>query len=268
MTWKMRNLVAVLAALLAFGCRAPEAEEFEPPNIVVIVADDLGYNDLGAFGSQIIKTPHIDALAAGGVRLTDGYVSAAVCSPSRAGLYTGLYQPRFGYEFNTSGRDTVVGLPTDQRTLADMLKDAGYATGLIGKWHLGKSEEHHPLSRGFDEYFGHLSGGSTYIDSRLEGVQSWPGTKAPTIRPEASAIYDGFEQVDVARYLTDVFAEKAVDFIRRHKDERFFLMLTPNAPHTPLQATAASLRPWCPPSTTTSATWWPNSGPTAWSRTR
>ncbi len=238
MAKNMRTLAPILAVLLAVACSAPETEKFEPPNVVVFVADDLGYNDLGAFGSQVIETPHIDELARGGVRLTDGYVSAAVCSPSRAGLYTGRYQPRFGYEFNTSGRDTEVGLPTDQRTLADMLKSAGYATGLIGKWHLGKSEQHHPLNRGFDEYFGHLSGGSTYIDSRLEGVQSWPTRNAPTARPDASAIYDGFEKVNVSRYLTDVFAEKAVDFIRRHKDERFFLMLAPNAPHTPLQATA------------------------------
>lgn len=237
----MRAIGLALPALVALSCAAPQDEPaapLSPPNIVVVLADDLGYNDLGSFGSRTIRTPHIDALAEGGVRLTDGYVSAAVCSPSRAGLYTGIYQPRFGYEYNTSGRDTVVGLPTDQRTLADMMKGAGYATGLIGKWHLGKSQEHHPLNRGFDEYFGHLSGGSTYIDSRIEGVESWPVRSAPTRRPEGSAIFDGYEQVTVDRYLTDVFAEKAVDFIRRHKDERFFLMLTPNAPHTPLQATA------------------------------
>ncbi len=235
----MRALATIVLVLLPLSCATEDSEEpgSPPPNIVVVLADDLGYNDLGSFGSRTILTPHLDALVQGGVRLTDGYVSAAVCSPSRAGLYTGRYQPRFGYEFNTSGRDTVVGLPTDERTFADMLKNAGYATGLIGKWHLGKSEKHHPLNRGFDEYFGHLSGGSTYIDSRREGVESWPAANAPTTRPAASAIYDGFEQVEVEEYLTDVFAEKAVDFIRRHKDERFFLMLTPNAPHTPLQAT-------------------------------
>ena len=206
-----------------------------------MMADDLGYNDIGSYGSEVIRTPHLDELARGGVRVTDGYVSAAVCSPSRAGLYTGRYQSRFGYEFNTSGRDTVVGLPTDQRTIAEMLRDAGYATGLIGKWHLGKSDQHHPLNRGFDEYFGHLSGGSTYIDSRLTGVESWPAQNAPTERPDGSAIFNGFEKVRVDRYLTDVFAARAVDFIRRHKDEQFFLMLTPNAPHTPLQSTAEYL---------------------------
>lgn len=236
----MRTLAAVILVSLATSCGSESSEPSGPvpPNIVVVLADDLGYNDLGSFGSQTIHTPHLDALAQGGVRLTDGYVSAAVCSPSRAGLYTGRYQPRFGYEFNTSGRDTVVGLPTEERTLADMLGSAGYATGLIGKWHLGKSEKHHPLNRGFDEYFGHLSGGSTYIDSRKDGVESWPASNAPTDRPEGSAIYDGFERVQVEEYLTDVFAERAVDFVRRHKDERFFLMLTPNAPHTPLQATS------------------------------
>ena len=234
----MRSVILALACLLLAACSTPEAEQTaSPPNIVVIVADDLGYNDLGSFGSEIIRTPHLDALAAGGVRATDGYVSAAVCSPSRAGLYTGRYQPRFGYEYNTSGRDTVVGLPTDERTLADMLGDAGYVTGLIGKWHLGKSKQHHPLSRGFDEYFGVLAGGTSYIDSRRAGVQSWPASNAPTTRGDANAIFDGFEQVEVEEYLTDVFADRAVDFIRRHKDERFFLMLTPNSPHTPLQAT-------------------------------
>ncbi|MCP5120528.1 MAG: sulfatase-like hydrolase/transferase, partial [bacterium] len=232
----MRSLAIVLLVLLA-ACATPEGEKAAPPNIVVILADDLGYNDLSVYGAEVIRTPHIDELARGGVRLTDGYVSAAVCSPSRAGLYTGRYQTRFGYEFNTSGRDTVVGLPTEERTLANMLKDAGYATGLIGKWHQGKSVKHHPLNRGFDEYFGMLAGGSTYIDSRKEGVESWPAANAPTTRPDGSAIYDGFEKVEVEEYLTDLFAEKAIDFIRRHKDERFFLMLTPNAPHTPLQAT-------------------------------
>ena len=235
----MRSLGLIPALLLGLGCAVPAGEEpGSPPNIVLIVADDLGYNDLGSFGSDVIRTPNIDALAAGGVRAVDGYVSAAVCSPSRAGLYTGRYQSRFGYEFNTSGRDTVVGLPTDQRTLADMLRDAGYATGLIGKWHLGKSEEHHPLNRGFDEYYGVLAGGTSYIDSRRPGVQSWPAANAPTGRSSANAIFDGFEQVEVEEYLTDVFAERAVDFVRRHRNDPFFLMLTPNSPHTPLQATA------------------------------
>ena len=228
-----------LAALTTVGCSSapPEAERPGKPNIVVILADDLGYGDIGANGGTVIETHHIDELAAQGVRLTDGYVSHPVCSPSRAGLYTGVYQQRFGFEYNVAGRDTKVGLPTDRVTIANMLKDAGYATGLIGKWHQGKQRRHHPMSRGFDEYYGMLAGGSTYIDSRLPGVESWPERNAPTVRGPGNAIFDGFEPVEVEEYITDVFTTKGVDFIERHKDEPFFLMMTPNTPHTPLQAT-------------------------------
>ena len=115
-----------------------------------MVADDLGWGDIGANGGAVIQTPHIDALAEGGMLLTDGYVSAAVCSPSRAGLYTGKHQQRHGFEDNIAGRDTTMGMSIEETTIADMMRTQGYATGLIGKWHLGKRQEHHPLSRGFD----------------------------------------------------------------------------------------------------------------------
>ena len=125
-----------------------------PPNVVLVIADDLGYGDLGSYGSSIMRTPHLDRLADGGIRFTDAYVAAAVCSPSRAGLMTGRYPQLHGYEFNTSGRDVDVGLSTEETTLGDLMTQARYATGYIGKWHLGKRYEHHPLSRGFGEYFG------------------------------------------------------------------------------------------------------------------
>ncbi len=215
------------------------------PNIVLIVADDLGYGDIGANGSQVIATPHIDDLARLGVRLTDGYVSAAVCSPTRAGLYTGRYQSRFGYEYNPTanyarGPDAELGLPEDQSTLGNLMQGAGYETGLVGKWHLGALEKYHPLNRGFDEFYGILGGGTSYIDSGMEGVHSWPGpTSGNRASPlNAREVMDGFEVVEVGDYLTDVFAERAVDFIDRHAEQPFFLMLTPNAPHTPIQATA------------------------------
>ena len=118
----MRSASIALACLLAAACSAPpapEASSAEPLNIVVILADDLGYNDVGVYDSQFIKTPHIDQLARNGVRLTDAYVSAAVCSPSRAGLYTGRYQPRFGYEYNPTYHDAELGLPTNETTLAN-----------------------------------------------------------------------------------------------------------------------------------------------------
>ena len=237
-----------IALLLVFagacqqtGPTGPDA----PPNIVVIVADDLGYGDIGAYGSETIPTPHIDQLASQGVRLTDGYVSAAVCSPTRAGLFTGRYQNRFGYEYNPTanyarGLDAQLGLPEDQRTLGNLMQSAGYATGLVGKWHLGALEQYHPRNRGFDEFFGILGGGTSYIDSAKDGVHSWPrpssGDRSSPLN--VREILDGFDVVQVDEYLTDVFAAKAVDFIDRHAGRPFFLMLTPNAPHTPIQATA------------------------------
>ncbi len=235
----MRLSACFLLVLALCACAPSPVDETAspPPNVIVMMADDLGWGDIGANGGTVIQTPHIDALAAQGVRLTDGYVSAAVCSPSRAGFYTGRHQQRHGFEFNIAGRDTDTGMSLDETTLADMLRAQGYATGLIGKWHLGKQKQHHPLSRGFDEYYGMLAGGSIYIDSRKEGVESWPARNAPIARTAANAIYDGWEPVEVEEYITDVFRDKTVDFIERHKDERFFLMLTPNAPHTPLQAT-------------------------------
>lgn len=235
----MRIQIAMLAGTCLTACTQEPAQESRahPPNVIIMMADDLGWGDVGANGGTVIQTPHIDALAERGVLLTDGYVSAAVCSPSRAGLYTGRHQQRHGFEYNIAGRDTGMGMSTEESTIADMMREAGYATGLIGKWHLGKQKQHHPLSRGFDEYYGMLAGGSIYIDSRKEGVESWPKRNAPTVRTVSNAIYDGFEPVEVEEYITDVFRDKAVDFIDRHKDERFFMMLTPNAPHTPLQAT-------------------------------
>ena len=229
--------------VIAPACQ-PAAEGPPPPNVIVVVADDLGYGDISANGSETIHTPHIDELAEMGVRLTDGYVSAAVCSPTRAGLFTGRVQSRFGYEYNPTanyarGPDAELGLPLDQQTLGDLMRGAGYSTGLVGKWHLGALEQYHPLNRGFDEFFGILGGGTSYIDSAKEGVHSWPGAISGdrTSAHNAREILDGFEVVKVEEYLTDVFAERAVDFIERHADERFFLMVTPNAPHTPIQAT-------------------------------
>ena len=210
-----------------------------------------------ANGSTVISTPHIDELAANGVRLTDGYVSAAVCSPMRAGVFTGRYQNRFGYEYNPTANyernaDAELGLPEDETTLGDMMREAGYVTGLVGKWHLGFREQYHPLKRGFDEFFGHLGGGSSYVDPNDPDAHRWPSSEPAATEPGATgwtpvvgdrgdgprAIMDGYEVVEVDEYLTDVFADRAVSFIERHADEPFFLMLAPNAPHTPIQATS------------------------------
>ena len=208
------------------------------PNVVLILADDLGYGDIGANGGETIATPHIDALARRGVRLTQGYVSHPVCSPSRAGLLTGRYQQRHGWEFNPAGRDRNAGMSTDEPTVADAMRAAGYRTGLIGKWHLGSQPQHHPVNRGFDEYFGMVEGGSIYIDADVPGVES---RGKPRIGRPNKIMRGLDEEVVVDGYLTDRFTDEAVAFVERNARSPFFLFLSHKTPHTPLQATAKYL---------------------------
>ena len=195
------------------------AESAKKPNILVIVADDLGYSDLGFQGGADIPTPAIDSLAAGGIRFTNGYVSGPYCSPTRAGLLTGRYQQRFGHEFNPGGnRNGGHGLPLGETTFANRFKDAGYVTGLVGKWHLGSAPEYHPQKRGFDEFFGFLGGAHTYFDK------------------QNAEILRGTQKLSEPDYLTDAFGREAVSFIERHKQEPFLLYLAFNAVHTPMEA--------------------------------
>lgn len=194
------------------------------PNVVIIVGDDMGYHDLGVHGCKDIPTPHLDALATGGVRCTSGYVSGPYCSPTRAGLLTGRYQQRFGHEFNPGPAPAgEIGLPLTETTLADRLKKAGYKTGMVGKWHLGSDEKRHPLARGFDEFFGFLGGARTYFETRSNANA---GTQ----------LLRGREPVEEKEYLTDAFAREAVAYIDRSKASPFFLYLTFNAVHTPMEA--------------------------------
>jgi len=194
------------------------------PNIVYIVCDDLGYAEIGCQGYRDAPTANIDSLAQNGLRCSDGYVSCPSCSPTRAGLMTGRYQQRFSHEFSpppdpqASGES---GLPLTEVTLADRLKALGYATGIVGKWHLGSGPKHHPLSRSFDEFFGFLGGSHSYIDAMAD---------------PANPILRGHDPVDEKEYLTDAFAREAVTFIERHKTEPFFLYVAFNAVHSPLKA--------------------------------
>jgi arylsulfatase A-like enzyme len=197
-------------------------EGVKKTNVVIIVADDLGYADIGAQAvSKDVKTPNIDSIAKDGVRFTNGYVTCPVCSPSRAGFLTGRYQERFGHESNPLPKYAdIFGLPVDQVTIADEMKGAGYLTGIIGKWHEGTKEKFRPLHRGFDEFYGFLGGAHTYIRN---GVGM-------------NALMRGDEPVDEREYLTDAITREAVSFLDRHQDKPFFLYVPYNAVHTPQQA--------------------------------
>ena len=198
-----------------------------PPNVVFILADDLGYADTGVYGSKSIPTPHIDALAKSGIRFTDAYVTAASCSPSRAGLMSGRYQQRFGFEFNTSGAAITQrlgrGLSPSAITLPEALRQGGYSTGMSGKWHLGTRDHFHPRSRGFDEFFGFLAGAHSYFPPRRK-------------EPVYSSILRDRKPVKEPAYLTDAIARETVRFITKHKDEPFFAYVAFNAVHTPIEA--------------------------------
>ena len=191
------------------------------PNVIVIVGDDLGWSSISAQGSDI-ATPNIDSIGKNGVRFTNGYVSCPVCSPTRAGLNTGRYQQRFGHEFNpgpAGQAEDVFGLPLTEKTFANYMKELGYATGMVGKWHLGYKPELVPTKRGFDEFFGFLGGAHSYIDSKADA---------------ANPIMRGTQAVEEKEYLTDAFSREAVKFIDGHAASPFFLYLTYNAVHTPM----------------------------------
>ncbi len=214
--------ITIVFSLLCFSRSAAEAQR-RPPNILVIVTDDMGYGDIGIHGSKDIPTPNIDALAKVGIRFTDAYVSGPYCSPTRAGLLTGRYPQRFGHEFNLdmSQAYSDFGLPLSEPIMADRLKAAGYRTALVGKWHLGFGDKFHPMARGFDEFFGFLGHSHSYLD------------------PESAShnpVLDGRKVVVETPYLTDAFADRAVAFIKRQKSHPFFLYLAFNAVHAPMQA--------------------------------
>lgn len=202
---------------------------YAQPNILVVMVDDLGYADIGVHGGKDVPTPHIDALAAAGVRCTNGYVTAPYCSPSRAGFLTGKVQTRFGHEFNPhNGDEDKLGLPLDQRTIADVLGEAGYKTGLIGKWHEGFDKAHHPLSRGFDSFFGFLVGQHNFI-LKKDGKPQF-GTAY-----SQNMIYRGRELEPQEGYCTDLFTKEALNFMNRQNGNPWFLYLSYNAVHTPLE---------------------------------
>ena len=235
---------AVLAGALAMTVGAPHtaiarADAAARPNVIVIVTDDQGYRDVGFNGSPDIPTPNIDRIAHEGVRFTRGYVAFPVCAPSRAGLLTGRYPARFGFDRNPNGdpTDPKGGVPRTEMMLSESIKAAGYATKAIGKWHLGTHPTLRPRNRGFDEFYGFIEGGHQYFpnQSRMEDISQskkiydWYYTK----------LVDNGTRVEFNQYLTDEFSDRAVDFVDRMAaaNKPFFLYLAYNAPHAPLQAT-------------------------------
>lgn len=193
-----------------------------PPNLVVILADDLGYGDLGCYGCPDIKTPNLDKLALLGVRMTDTYASAPVCTPTRCALLTGCYQQRQpNLEWAIYPEIQSVGLPTGQATLPSMLRNAGYATGMFGKWHLGEADQFAPNLHGFTEFFGFRGGNLDYF--RHINDRGTPD------------LYENENPVQKSGYLTDLITERSVDFIQRQKNKPFFLYTAYNSPHWPIQ---------------------------------
>ncbi|APD06360.1 cerebroside-sulfatase [Flavobacteriaceae bacterium UJ101] len=209
----------------------------EKPNIIIILTDDQGYADVGFNGCKDIPTPNIDRIANQGVKFTNGYVTYPVCGPSRAGLITGRYQSRFGFGRNPicDPDEPTFGLPLSEKTLATVLKSNGYTNIALGKWHLGTHETLHPLKRGFDEFFGFLSGGHQYFP------ELWTLNDISEIQSQ----FDGYNtkllknntRVDEKEYLTDALSRQAVTYIKENKENPFFMYLAYNAPHTPMQAT-------------------------------
>lgn len=231
----IRFVKVPLCFTLVFFLFASAASAAKQPNIILIFSDDAGYADFGFHGSKIMKTPRLDRFAEQGMLFKEAYVSAAVCGPSRAGLYTGKYQQRFGYEENnvpgymslngTTGDD--MGLPLDQKTIGDYMQEIGYRTMVIGKWHLGNADRFHPLKRGFDEFYGFRGGARSF----------WPYPSSEDVERKEDRIEIGFGKFEEPKkYLTEVFTDEAIGFVERNQDRPFFLMLCYNAVHTPMHS--------------------------------
>lgn len=233
---KPTSLCALLAALAAcMFLHLPAANADAKPNIVLIVADDMGIGDVGCYAGEDVKTPVIDRLAKQGVRLTEYYANGAECTPTRTALLTGAYQQRVGGLECAIGTGNVgryddairlaekndLGLPPGRAILPRALKDAGYATALFGKWHLGYEPKFNPLNCGFDEFFGILGGNADY----------WRHTEADGLQ----VLYEGRKPVKRDGYMTHLWTDAAVDFIKRNSNRPFFLFLSHTAPHFPYQ---------------------------------
>lgn len=215
------RLLAIVVAVISTTITRAE----DRPNILLILADDLGYHDVGFHGAELIKTPNLDWLASNGVRFTDGHVSASVCSPTRAGLMTGRYQQRFGHEANVPPAGK--GMDVDERTLGQALRNCGYRTAIFGKWHLGNTPQFYPTGRGFDEFWGLREGHRTY----------WFDPKHNHDKPgDPHNIEHNGKSVAFEGHVTDRLGDRTIEFIESDSSKPFFIFLSFTAPHSPLQS--------------------------------
>jgi len=222
-------IIALLGAaiLLLPAPVSAHADDSRRPNVVLIITDDLGYGDLGSYGAPDVKTPNLDRLAREGVRMTDFYANGATCTPTRAGLISGRYQQRFGLELPLGAggaADAERGLAPTGWSLPQLLKGNGYATALIGKWHLGWKDEFRPAAHGFEYFFGFKSGFVDYYQHTAGGAS-----------PLKEDLFENDRPVRVRGYLTDVITERAVQFIEQHARKPFFVDVSYSAAHWPYQ---------------------------------
>jgi len=212
----MVRIIFPLVLLFIFSCNTHDLEKASSlsPNIVFIYTDDLGYGDISCFGATDIKTPNIDRIASEGIKFTEFYSPSPVCSPARAGLLTGRMPQRMGIN-GVFWPDSFTGMPKEEITIADVLKEQNYSTGMVGKWHLGHQPDYLPLQRGFEEYYG-----------------------IPYSNDMASVVYLKGNDVDSLtvdqHYTTRTYTEQAVDFIDRHHQEKFYLYFAHSMPHVPI----------------------------------
>ena len=254
----MAGAARIAIGIGLFLTAAPHADSSDKapakPNVIVVLIDDLGHSDVGAYGAKDISTPHIDSLARNGARFTNGYATCPVCTPSRAALLTGRYQQRTGLEWVISPDPilgtTKYGLDEHEKTIADLLKEQGYATAAIGKWHLGDQQKYFPTRRGFDYFFGYLQWGHYFLnpskeeladssDPWIHYISSIMGKQANKYLTDLAnaPIYRNDKVVGFDGYLTDVLNREALEFIEKNHDRPFFLYLAHAAQHVPVQAT-------------------------------
>lgn len=244
----MKHKIYVLIATVIFMASGAMAAGEKNPNIIVLFADDLGYGDLGCFGHPTIVTPQLDKMATEGQKWTSFYASSPICSPSRAGLMTGRYPIRSGTDGKVFFEWHAEGLPAEEVTIAETLKEAGYATACVGKWHLGHCKPYLPTRQGFDEYYGIPYSNDMRLDRGLEAAENITLREGMTLEKMQTRgnkvrgwvpLMEGEQVIEYPcdqSTLTGRYTDRCISFIEDHKDQPFFLYMAHSFPHVPLFA--------------------------------